>query len=83
MHQNGILRLHWTLDPRRTIPPQCKSAKASGNQKKKKMDQARRLSLKDLTGAFIILIIGWGISLIVFLAEKMAHRPSDKQKFGG
>ncbi|KAK4012977.1 hypothetical protein OUZ56_025225 [Daphnia magna] len=77
MHGNGIIQLHWTLDPRRAIPPQCKSAKAKGVQKKNsKADQARQLSLKDLTGAFIILLIGWGISVIVFLGERLAYRPS-------
>ncbi|KAI9553542.1 hypothetical protein GHT06_021460 [Daphnia sinensis] len=82
MHRNGIIQLHWTLDPRRAIPPQCKSAKAKGNKKKKNTaDQARQLSLKDLTGAFIILLIGWGISVIVFLGERLAHRPSNKGKF--
>ena len=40
-------------------------------QFKKGNNQVRRLSLKDLTGAFIVLIVGYGISLVVFMVEKV------------
>ena len=50
----------------REVPHQC----GSGNLKKGN-NQVRRLSLKDLTGAFIVLIVGYGISLVVFMVEKV------------
>jgi ionotropic glutamate receptor len=39
--------------------------------KKSSKKDSTRLSLKNLTGAFVILIVGYLVSFVAFLAEKI------------
>lgn len=50
----------------RPMPPQCDGKPKSG--KKKKLSP---LSMKNLTGAFIILLVGFSLSLLAFLGERI------------
>jgi hypothetical protein len=49
------------------MPPQCDGKPPNGNGKNKK--KLSPLSLNNLTGAFIVLLVGLALSLIVFLGE--------------
>jgi hypothetical protein len=51
----------------RPMPPQCNGKPQSGNKKKK----TSALSLKNLTGAFLVLLVGLSLSLLAFLCEKI------------
>jgi hypothetical protein len=51
----------------RPMPPQCNGKPQSGNKKKK----TTPLSLKNLTGAFLVLLIGLSLSILSFLIEKI------------
>ena len=69
LHENGLFN-HWDLWFR-PMPPKCSSnIKGTANSNKPVDGGLRRLSLKNLTGAFVVLGVGIGISLIVFLIEK-------------
>jgi hypothetical protein len=50
----------------RPMPPQCTGKPQTGNKTKK----LSPLSLKNLTGAFVVLLIGLSLSLLAFLGEK-------------
>jgi hypothetical protein len=50
------------------MPPQCNGKPQSGNKKKK---TTTPLSLKNLTGAFLVLLIGLSLSILSFLIEKI------------
>jgi hypothetical protein len=50
------------------MPPQCSGKPQSGNKKKK---TTTPLSLKNLTGAFLVLLIGLSLSILSFLIEKI------------
>jgi hypothetical protein len=52
----------------RPMPPQCSGKPQSGNKKKK---TTTPLSLKNLTGAFLVLLIGLSLSILSFLIEKI------------
>jgi hypothetical protein len=49
------------------MPPQCTGKPQTGNKTKK----LSPLSLKNLTGAFVVLLIGLSLSLLAFLGEKI------------
>ncbi|XP_046448054.1 uncharacterized protein LOC124196853 isoform X2 [Daphnia pulex] len=51
----------------RPMPPQCNGKPQSGNKKKK----TTPLSLKNLTGAFLVLSVGLSLSFLAFLVEKV------------
>nr|CAH0113367.1 unnamed protein product [Daphnia galeata] len=51
----------------RPMPPQCDGKLQNGNGKNKK--KLSPLSLNNLTGAFVVLLVGLSLSLIVFLGE--------------
>jgi ionotropic glutamate receptor len=54
----------------RPMPPQCNGkapTKRSGNK-------LSALSLKNLTGAFLLLAVGLSLSLLVFLLEQIYYR---------
>jgi hypothetical protein len=51
----------------RPMPPQCNGKPPNGNKTKK----LSPLSLKNLTGAFLVLLIGLSLSILVFLIEKI------------
>ncbi|XP_046448038.1 glutamate receptor ionotropic, delta-2-like isoform X1 [Daphnia pulex] len=70
----GILELlqiglvdHWDTWFR-PMPPQCNGKPQSGNKKKK---TTTPLSLKNLTGAFLVLLVGLSLSILSFLIEKI------------
>ncbi len=50
----------------RPMPPQCDGKPKSGNKTK-----TSPLSLKNLTGAFLVLLVGLSLSILVFLIEKI------------
>jgi hypothetical protein len=52
----------------RPMPPQCDGKPQSGNKKKK---TTTPLSLKNLTGAFLVLLVGLSLSLLAYLCEKI------------
>jgi hypothetical protein len=63
------------------MPPQCdgkpvkiRKQKSPGNGK------PSRLSLKNLTGAFVILIFGMSLSFLVFLCEKIISMMSKNRR---
>ena len=49
------------------MSPQCDGEPPNGNGKNKK--KLSPLSLNNLTGAFVVLLVGLALSLIVFLGE--------------
>ncbi|EFX82191.1 hypothetical protein DAPPUDRAFT_316806 [Daphnia pulex] len=51
----------------RPMPPQCNGKPQSGHKKKK----TSPLSLKNLTGAFLVLLVGLSLSLLAYLCEKI------------
>lgn len=76
--QTGIVD-HWELWFR-PMPLQClpnfQSVYKPKNSNKMKMkSQPPALSLKNLTGAFIILIFGFSVSLLAFLGELIISMP--------
>jgi hypothetical protein len=77
--QSGIVD-HWDLWFR-PMPLQClpnfQSVYSQPISQKMKMKnkQPPALSLKNLTGAFIILVFGLSISLLTFLGEQMISMP--------
>jgi hypothetical protein len=48
------------------MPPQCTGKPQSGQKKK-----LSPLSIKHLTGAFVVLLVGSSLSLLAFLGEKI------------
>jgi hypothetical protein len=51
----------------RPMPPQCPGKAQSG----KKTNKLSPLSLKNVIGAFVVLLIGFSLSLLAFLGEKI------------
>jgi hypothetical protein len=68
LQQTGILD-HWD-SWFRPLPPQCN---ANNRKQSKKTGTVRNaaLSLKNLTGAFVVLLIGFSLSFLVFLVERI------------
>ncbi len=63
----------------RPIPPQCqgniKSFNPPDSKALKMKDHPPALTLKNLTGAFIVLLLGFSLSFLAFLFEKIiSHR---------
>ncbi|EFX82391.1 hypothetical protein DAPPUDRAFT_316802 [Daphnia pulex] len=54
----------------RPMPPQCTGEPQTG----KKSNKLSPLSLKNLTGAFVVLSVGLSLSLLAFLGEKIVSR---------
>jgi|688.fasta_scaffold1080825_1 ionotropic glutamate receptor len=48
------------------MPPQCTGKPQSGPKQK-----LSPLSLKNLTGAFVVLLVGLSLSLLAFLGERI------------
>lgn len=68
MKENGIYT-YWDVWIR-PYPYQC-TANVKGRAEKEPKDaQLRRLTLKNLTGAFVVLSVGLGLSFLVFLCER-------------
>ena len=69
MAENGLMNFWETWF--RPIPPQC-SANVKGQvEKGAKQPELRRLSLKNLTGAFVVLIVGISLSLVIFIQQQI------------
>jgi hypothetical protein len=64
MNQFGLIE-HW-IASYQAMPHQCLAQAA-----KKRRDETPRLSLKNLTGAFAVLVIGYVISFLVFVFERL------------
>ncbi|XP_046642725.1 ionotropic receptor 93a-like [Daphnia pulicaria] len=65
LQENGLINYWDTWF--RPMPPQC-NGKPQIRSKKTKLSP---LSLKNLTGAFLVLLIGLGLSILAFLVEKI------------
>ena len=63
----------------RRIPPQC-LANTKGARQKKEPDSKSRLSLKNLTGAFVVLLVGYALALLAFIFERIARVAADISK---
>ena len=58
MHQIGIID-YWDTWFRHSMPPQCNGKPLSEKQNKNNSDsKLSRLNLKNLTGAFVVLLVG-------------------------
>ncbi|EFX87006.1 hypothetical protein DAPPUDRAFT_235852 [Daphnia pulex] len=68
----------------RPTPPQCQGNIESFNppdSKALKMkDHPPALTLKNLTGAFIVLLLGFSLSLLAFLCEKIISNPNRQSR---
>jgi nitrogen fixation/metabolism regulation signal transduction histidine kinase len=69
LQQTGIID-YWELWFRK-MPGQC-MANINSVSKKNRETQHSSLSLKNLIGAFIVLLIGFSLSLLVFICEQIA-----------
>ena len=67
LRENGLYDFWDVL--MRAYPPQCWAAVHGLAEKQEKTDGPQRLSLKNLTGAFVVFSVGLGVSLLVFLCE--------------
>ena len=67
MEENG-LKNYWDEWFRR-IPPKC--VENTKRVHKQQRVQNPRLSVKNLTGAFVILVIGYVFALLAFIGEKI------------
>jgi ionotropic glutamate receptor len=63
----------------RPMPPQCDGKPQNGKGKNKK--KLSPLSLKNLTGAFIVLLVGLTFSLFVFLGEHIVALSTRHRSF--
>jgi hypothetical protein len=68
LHQTGLIDFWDTWF--RPMPPQC-DGKPKNSEKGNKLTP---LSLNNLTGAFIVLLVGLSLSLLTFLCEKIHFR---------
>jgi ionotropic glutamate receptor len=63
----------------RPVPPQCqeniKTAKPVEHKFLKTKDKSPALTLKNMTGAFIVLLFGLGFSFLTFLCELIISFP--------
>lgn len=62
--------MYWKSQRRGSLVPPS-DCQISANQQNNDKNSKHRLSLKDLTGAFVILLIGYIISIAVFIGEKV------------
>ena len=67
LHQIGLVDFWDTWF--RPMPPQC-NGKPQQNVNKKK-NKVMPLSLNNLTGAFLVLLVGMSLSILAFLGEKI------------
>lgn len=65
----------------RPMPLQCME-NLGGDSKTLKLKNKKppALTLKNLTGAFVILLFGFGLSFIIFLSEKIVSMPSHNRR---
>ena len=72
---------HWDV-LLRPLPIKCRPIFETNSKKSKKTDKLTPLSLKNLTGAFLVLLVGMLLSLFSFLCEKISvvFKPNTKQR---
>ena len=58
------------------MPPQCDGKPVKIRKQRSPRNKLSRLSLKNLTGAFVILSFGMSLSFLVFLCEKIVSMMS-------
>ena len=78
MYERGLMD-YWGQMYRR-IPPQCLANTKGARQKKEPDNNKSRLSLKNLTGAFIVLLVGYALALLAYIFERIAHEMANKSK---
>ena len=73
MEEYGLMK-HWSQWFRK-VPSKClANTKIEEKKKQAPTNTAKtRLSLKNLTGAFIVLLVGYAISLLTFFLERIAN----------
>ena len=71
LRENGLFDF-WDLWFR-PMPRQCAANLKGKAEKESEYHGLRRLSLKNLTGAFVVLSIGIGLSLLAFVNEHIFH----------
>ncbi|XP_046642731.1 ionotropic receptor 21a-like [Daphnia pulicaria] len=76
LQQTGMID-YWDLWFR-PMPPQCTGNVHSGKQMPK--NKLKPLSLKNLTGAFLVIAVGFGLSLLAFLGEKIISLRESRRK---
>ena len=54
------------------VPSKC-LANTKKEKQKKAPDNKSRLSLKNLTGAFIVLLVGYALAILSFIFERIAY----------
>ena len=77
MNERGLME-YWGQMYRR-IPLQC-LANTKGMRQKKAPNNKSRLSLKNLTGAFVVLLVGYALALLAFFFERIVHATANKSK---
>ncbi|EFX82186.1 hypothetical protein DAPPUDRAFT_241335 [Daphnia pulex] len=76
LHQTGIIDYWDTWF--RPMPPQCNGKPPTGV--KSPGNNPSRLSLKNLTGAFLVLLVGLGLSFMAFLFEQIVAILSERHR---
>ena len=71
MNERGLME-YWGQMYRR-IPLQCLVNTKGMRQKKAPNNKSSRLSLKNLTGAFVVLLVGYPLALLAFFFERIVH----------
>ena len=78
MEQAGLIDLWWReqspTDPTPCLSNNIKKKKTPKNKEEKAADDRKRLTLKDLSGAFFLLIAGYILSSLVFIIERSIGR---------
>ena len=71
LHAAGLIDLwtRWDTDKRRNVI-KCLNESDKRQQKKMSSNQTK-ITLKNFTGAFYVLIAGYLVSLVVFIGEKI------------
>ena len=65
---------HWGRQQSYADPTPCLSENLKKKKKGETNDNRKRLSLKDLSGAFVVLIIGYILSSLAFIIERSIGR---------
>ena len=72
MWQNGLMD-NWELHFR-PIPDRCLGKiKRVKNSPRKDEAKTARLTLRNLMGAFIVLLIGYVLSVVAYIGENVVH----------
>jgi ionotropic glutamate receptor len=74
LHQIGLIDFWDTWF--RPMPPQCTGDLQSGNRKSGNKNSS--LSLKNLTGPFLVFAVGLSLSLVAFILEQSLSIPERK-----